>query len=414
MADSGLKQIAYRTVPNVWSVYYQPVDFARPSHWDLIEDGLGGLNRDYGLEYWQQKDANHEFPSELWRALGDNGWLGVTIPEEYGGQGMGFLDAVFVVETACRAAAGSTLSQLFMATPVFGGETIRRHGGDELKQLLLPLIATGDIGFCMALTEPDAGSDTFATTTTAVRNGNGNYVVNGQKVWITAVPESDYILTVARTTPVGEVDRRWKGLSLFLIDRDAAGVSFAPLDKVGTRCISSSSVYFDEVEVAGDRLIGDVDMGWPHLLDTLNTERLVTAAGCLATADLALRLASKYAGERVVFGRAIGTNQGIQFPLAEIKMRLEAARTLTYKAAWGYDNGDTSGADANMAKYLAAEVACDACDRAIQTLGGYGLSQEYHVERLWRDARLFRVAPVANELILAFVGQHVLGLPRSY
>jgi acyl-CoA dehydrogenase len=380
----------------------------------MLEDALTGLSREFGLDYWRQKDADHEFPTELWRTLGDNGWLGVTIPEEYGGQGMSFLDAVFVVETACRAGAGATLSQLFMATPVFGGETIRRHGTAALKELLLPLIAAGDVDFCMALTEPDAGSDTFATATTAVQNGAGTYVVNGQKVWITAVPEADYILTIARTRSADAVDRRWKGLSLFLIDRDAAGVSFAPLDKVGTRCISSSSVFFDDVEVAGDRLIGEIDMGWRHLLDTLNTERLVTAAGCLATADLALRFASEYASERVVFGRPIGANQGIQFPLAELKMRVEAARILTYKAAWGYDNGDSSGADANMAKYLAAEVACDACDRAIQTLGGYGLSQEYHVERLWRDARLFRLAPVANELILAFVGQHVLGLPRSY
>jgi acyl-CoA dehydrogenase len=390
------------------------LDFARPPHWDLISDALGGLSRDYGLDYWRRKDAEHAFPTELWRALGDNGWLGVTIPEEYGGQGMSFLDAVFVVETACRGGGGSTLSQLFMATPVFGGETIRRHGSDEMKQTLLPGIADGSAQFCMALTEPDAGSDTFATKTRAVLNGEGTYVVNGQKVWITAVPEADYILTIARTKPASEVDRRWKGLSLFLIDRDAHGVTFTPLDKVGTRCISSSSVYFDNVEVPSARLIGELDMGWRHLLDTLNTERLVTAAGCLATADLALEIASEYAKQRVVFGNAIGSNQGIQFPLAELKMRSEAARVLTYKAAWQYDQNPASGAEANMAKFLAAEIAGEACDQAIQTLGGYGLSQEYHLERLWRDVRLFRVAPVANELILAYVGQHVLGLPRSY
>ena len=173
-------------------------------------------------------------------------------------------------------------------------------------------------------------------------------------------------------------------------------------------------VYFDDVDVPAARLVGTVDMGWRHLLDTLNTERLVTAAGCLATADLALQLATDYATTRVVFGRPIGANQGVQFPLAEIKIRLEAARMLTYRAAWQYDSGDSSGADANMAKYLAAEVAFDACDRALQTLGGYGFSREYHIERLWRDVRLFRLAPLAQELILAYVGQHVLGLPRSY
>jgi acyl-CoA dehydrogenase len=390
------------------------LDFTTPQHWEPIRDALGALSREYGLEYWRAKDAEHAFPAELWRALGDNGWLGVTIPEEHGGQGMSFLDAVFVVETACRGGGGSTLSQLFMATPVFGGETIRRHGSDALKKRLLPGIASGTANFCMALTEPDAGSDTFATTTRAVHNGDGKYVVNGQKVWITAVPEADYILTIVRTTPPSEVDRRWKGLSLFLIDRDAPGVSYTPLDKVGTRCISSSAIYFDDVEVPEERLIGELDMGWRHLLDTLNTERLVTAAGCLATAELVLGIASDYAKARVVFGQPIGSRQGIQFPLAELRMRTEAARLLTYQAAWQYDHDVPSGGAANMAKYLAAEVACDASDRAIQTLGGYGLSQEYHVERLWRDARLFRMAPVSNELILAYVGQHVLGLPRSY
>jgi acyl-CoA dehydrogenase len=386
----------------------------RPQHWDPIEDALRGLSSRYGPDYWRRIDGEHAFPRELWAALGDNGWLGVTIPEAYGGQGMSFLDEVFVVESACRGGGGSTLSQLFMATPVFGGETIRRHGSAELKDKLLPEIADGTASFCMALTEPDAGSDTFATATSAVRNGDSTFVVTGQKVWITAVPEADYILTIARTTPATEVDRRSRGLSLFLIDRDAPGVTFTPLEKVGTHCISSSSVYFDEVDVPSRRLIGQVDMGWHHLLDTLNSERLVTAAGCLATAELAMEIATEYAKQRVVFGRAIGSNQGIQFPLAELKMRIEAARLLTYKAAWQYDNSIASGAEANMAKFLAAEVACDACDQAIQTLGGYGLSDEYHVERLWRDARLFRVAPVSNELILAYVGQHVLGLPRSY
>jgi acyl-CoA dehydrogenase len=390
------------------------LEFTPPEHWRLIGDALGGLSRQYGFDYWRQKDAEHAFPDEFWRALGKDGWLGATIPEEYGGQGLSFLDAVFVVETACRGGGGSTLSQLFMATPVFGGETIRRHGSDELKRTLLPRIADGTADFCMALTEPDAGSDTFATVTRAAPRGDGGYVVNGQKVWITAVPEADYILTIVRTTPAAEVERRWQGLSLFLIDRDAPGITFTPLDKVGTRCISSSAVYFDDVEVPADRLIGEPDMGWRHLLDTLNTERLVTAAGCLATADLAMEIATEYAKQRVVFGGPIGSRQGIQFPLAEIKMRIEAARLLTYKAAWQYDRDPGSGAEANMAKFLAAEVASDACDQAMQTLGGYGLAVEYHLERLWRDVRLFRVAPVANELILAYVGQHVLGLPRSY
>lgn len=380
----------------------------------MIAEAVDGVCKPYGLDYWLEKDRRHEFPSELWRALGDNGWLGVSIPQEYGGHGLTFLDATFVVEKACRSGGGSTLSQLFMATPVFGGETIRQHGSEAMKRSMLPRIAEGAVDFCMALTEPDAGSDTFATATTAVRNGNGAYVVNGQKVWITAVPEASYILAIARTAPSSNGARRWEGLSLFLIDRDAQGVSHSPLEKLGTNCISSSTVYFDDVEVPADRLVGEPDLGWRHLLDTLNTERLVTAAGCLGTADLALEIATEYARSRVVFGRPIGANQGVQFPLAEIKMRVEAARMLTYKAAWQYDAGQSDGAEANMAKYLAAEVAFDACDQALQTLGGYGFSPEYHIERLWRDVRLFRLAPLAQELILAFIGRYVLNLPRSY
>jgi acyl-CoA dehydrogenase len=389
------------------------MDFARPEHWEMVEDALGGVCANYGLEYWAELDREHRFPAELWKALGENGWLGVSIPEEYGGQGLTFLDTTFVVETACRTGAGSTLAQLFMATPVFGGETVRAHGTDEMKRQFLPGIASGEIDFCMALTEPDAGSDTFATKTTAERSSDG-YVLNGQKVWITAVPEASYILAIARTTPLEQAEKRSQGLSLFLVDRDADGVSHTPLEKVGTNCISSSTVYFDNVAVPEDRLVGERDKGWRHLLDTLNTERLVTAAGCLATADIALRIACDYGRERIVFGRPIGSNQGIQFPLAELKMRLEAARLLTYQAAWNYDRGVSTGGEANMAKYLAAEIGFDACDRAMQTLGGFGFSKEYHVERLWRDVRLFRLAPLAQELILAFVGQHVLGLPRSY
>ena len=389
------------------------MDFATPDHWGPARESLQGLLKAYGLDYWRAKDAEHSYPSELWAALGSNGWLGVSIPQDYGGQGLGFLDQVFVVEECCRGGGGSTLSQLFMATPVFGGETIRAHGSHDLKQEFLPRIATGELDFAMALTEPDAGSDTFAIATTAQRTGSG-YLLNGQKVWITAVPEADAILTIARTTPREAAERRSLGLSLFLVDRDAIGVTFAPLEKVGTHCISSSTIWFDNVEVPDHRLIGEPDQGWVQLVDTLNTERLVTAAGCLATADLALEIASKYARERVVFGRPIGTNQGIQFPLAEIKMQLEAARVLTYKAAWQYDSGDHTGSAANMAKYLAAEVGFFACDRAMQTLGGYGFSPEYDIERLWRDVRLFRLAPVAQELILSFIAQHVLELPRSY
>lgn len=389
------------------------MDFALADHHLEIQRAVRDVVAGFGLDYWREKDKRKEYPHEIWAALAAGGWLGVGIPEEYGGAGLGFLESTLVVEEACRGGGGSTLAQLFMVTPIFGGETILRHGSAELRRELLPRIAAGEASFCMALTEPDAGSDALATRTTARADGDG-YVLNGQKIWISAVPEADYVLAIARTSPPESAGKRSRGLSLFLVDRAAAGLSHAPLDKVGTNCVSSSAVFFDDVVVPKEMVIGEVDQGWYHLLDTLNTERIVTAAGCIATADLALRLACDYAGEREVFGRPIGTNQGIQFPLAERKIELEAARLLMYRAAWGYDRGDRSGVDANMAKFLAAEVGFGACEHAMQTMGGYGYGVEHHVERLWRDVRLFRLAPVSQELILSFVGRHVLALPRSY
>ncbi len=372
--------------------------------------------RDFGLEYWAACDREKRYPAEFWRALGDGGWLGVTIPESYGGAGLGLLESVLVIEEACSSGAGATLSQLFMATPVFGGETIRLHGSEALKAELLPGIADGRVNFCMALSEPDAGSNTMATRTTATRSGDG-FVVSGQKIWVTAVPEADFVLAIVRTGPAGENGKRSDGLSLLVIDTDAEGISFAPIAKVGTNTLSASIVNLDGVRVSESRLVGTQDQGWRHLLDTLNSERLVTAAGCIATADLALGLACDYARERTVFGRPIGSNQAIQFPLARLRMELEAARLATYRAAWLYDTSDDRreiGAAANAAKFLAANVGYAACEQAMQTLGGYGYSTEYHVERLWRDARLFQVAPVSQEMILNFVSQYVLALPRSY
>jgi acyl-CoA dehydrogenase len=381
----------------------------------LIE-GVRDVSAPFGLEYWRDCDREKRFPTELWKSLGENGWLGVAIPETYGGAGLGILEAILVVEEACRAGGGSTLSQLFMATPIFGGETIRHHGNEAQKADLLAGIAAGRVDFAMALTEPDAGSNTMATRTTATRDGD-HYVVNGQKIWVTAAPDSDYILTIARTAAPGDGERRSHGLSLLVIDTSATGITFTPLEKVGTNCLSASIVSFDDVRVPVTQLVGTEHRGWPHLLDTLNSERLVTAAGCVAAADLALALACRYSREREVFGRPIGANQAIQFPLARLKLELEAARLTLYKAAWLYDQRTNSaeiGAAANGAKFLAAEIAFRACDQAMQTLGGFGYSVEYDVERLWRDVRLFRIAPVSQEMILNFVSQHVLGLPRAY
>jgi acyl-CoA dehydrogenase len=392
------------------------VDFRLKDEQRLLVEGVREVASQYGLDYWSDCDRAHRYPKELWTALAEQGWLGVTIPEVYGGAGLGLLEAVLVIEEACRGGGGATLSQLFMTTPVFGGETVRLHGSDALKGDLLPGIARGTVDFCMALSEPDAGSDTMATRTTAVRDGS-SYVVNGQKIWATAVPESDYILTIVRTAPMSEDRKRSHGLSLLVIETAADGVSFSPIEKLGTHTLSASIVNFENVRVDETRLVGIENDGWRHLLDTLNSERLVTAAGCLATADIALGCACDYARERVVFGRPIGANQAIQHPLAELKMELEAARLAMYKAAWLYDNSDDRkevGGPANTAKYLAAEIGFRMCEQAMQTMGGYGFAVEYHVERLWRDVRLFRLAPVTQEMILNFMGQYVLELPRTY
>jgi len=381
-----------------------------------LVEGVRALASRFGLDYWLECDQERRFPGEFWRSLGEGGWLGVSIPEQYGGAGLGLLESVLVIEEACRAGSGSTLSQLFMATPVFGGETIRLHGSDALKQKLLPGIADGSVNFCMALSEPDAGSDTMATRTTA-RRSDGGFLVNGQKIWVTAAPESNYILTIVRTSPADENGKRSHGLSLLVIDTDAEGISFAPIKKAGTNTLSASIVSLDGVQVQESRLVGSENEGWRHLLDTLNSERLVTAAGCIATADLAISLASQYARERTVFGRPIGSNQAIQFPLARLKMEVDAARLAMYQAAWLYDTSSDRrqiGGAANTAKFLAANVGYAACEQAMQTMGGYGYAADYHVERLWRDVRLFQVAPVSQEMILNFVAQYILDLPRSY
>ncbi len=389
------------------------MDFEFSEQQRLIQQGVRETVRDFGLEYWREKERAQAFPTELWQALGRGGWLGIAIPEEYGGAGQGVLELALVVEEACRAGGGFTLSQLFMVTPVFGGETVKRHGSEKQRRQYLPKIAAGEMDFCMALTEPNAGSNALATETFAVREGDV-YRINGQKVWTTAIDKAQRVLVIARTTPAAEAPRKSFGISLFLADSKAEGLSYQPLEKVGTRCLHSCMVFLDDVRVPVDELVGEEGRGWTYILDTLNVERVVTTAGSIASGDIALKLACDYAGRRVVFGRAIGANQGIQFPLAEIKVGLEMARLMNYKAAWLYDRGESAGAEANMAKFLAAEVAFRACDQAMQTLGGYGFAVDSDVERLWRDVRLARIAPVTQEMILNYIGQHVLGMPRSY
>lgn len=390
------------------------MDFTITEEQKMLQEGVRKIAQDFGLEYWREKDAKHEFVHELWNELGKNGYIGVAVPEEYGGAGLGMIEMSMIIEELAKSGAGSTVAQLFMLTPVFGGVTIQLHGSENQKREYLPKIASGEMDFCMALTEPNAGSNSLEITTWAEKHGD-HYIINGQKIWISGVDTADRMLIVARTARLSDVKKKTEGLSLFIVDPKDPAITAQPIDKVGTHCVRSDTVFIENLVVHKDNLVGEEGKGWYYLVDTLNAERMVTTAGVIGTGQLALQLAVEYAKERKVFNNIpIGAYQGIQFPLAHTKAQLELAQLMNYKAAWLYDQNLPSGREANMAKLIAGEAAFHAADRAMQTMGGYGYSKEYHVERLWRDVRLFRIAPVSEEMILNFIAQHDLGLPRSY
>lgn len=390
------------------------MEFRLSDEQQMVIETARKIGEDFGPDYWREKDAAKAYPAECWQAICDAGLAGATLPEEFGGGGLGMVDAALIIEELCAGGAGSTLAQVFMLNPIFGGVAISKYGSDAMKKDWLPKLCSGEMSFCMALTEPDAGSNSLEIQTTAKASGNG-WLLNGRKIWITGVPQSHKMLVVARTTPVAEVAKRTQGISLFMIDTERTGVSHTAIDKVGTNTLPSSSIFFDNVEVDGSELIGEADKGWPQLLDVLNTERIVTTAGLVGAGRLAMRLAVNYANDRKVFGdRTISSYQAIQFPLAQAWAELEAAKTLNLKAAWLFDNGEAFGSESNAAKLIASQAAFKATDQAMQTMGGMGYAKEMHVERLWRDAKLFRFAPVSEEMILNFIAMANLGMPRSY
>lgn len=368
----------------------------------------------FGLDYWRDLDARKAFPAEIWQAICDAGLCGVALPEEYGGSGLGMLDMALIVEALSEGGGGSTLGQLFMVNPIFGGVSISKFGSERQRREWLPRIISGQMQCCMALTEPDAGSNTLEIRTFASPDGDG-WRLNGQKIWITAVPSSHKMLVVARTTKLEQVKRRTHGISMFMIDTDREGVSHSGIDKLGTSTMPASAVFFDNVRIEPDELLGTLDHGWNELLDVLNTERIVTTAGLVGTGRLAITLAVKYTADRKVFGdQPVGSYQGVQFPLAQAYAELECARLMNRRAATHCDQGLPYGSDANIAKLISAQATADATERSMQSMGGMGYSKEFHVERLWRDARLFRFAPVAEEMVLNFIATHDLGMPRSY
>ena len=380
----------------------------------MIADSARQLGSQYGLEYWRGIDAKKAFPAECWKAICQAGLGGASLPEEYGGAGLGMLELALIVENLSAAGAGSTVGQLFMCNPIFGGVSISKFGTPAMKRELLPKLVSGEINCCMALTEPDAGSNTLEIRSFARAEGDG-WRLNGRKIWITMVDVAQKMLVVARTKRVEESSSRSDGLSMFMIDVKRDGLTHTSIEKVGTNTLASSAIFFDDVRIEPHELVGTLHGGWRELLDVLNTERIVTTAGLIGTGELSVKLAVNYANDRKVFGaKPISSYQGLQFPLAQCHAEIEAARLLNYKAASNFDHGLPYGSVANAAKLLAAQAAAKVTERAMQTMGGMGFSKEYYVERLWRDCRLFRFAPISEEMILNYIAVHDLGMPRSY
>ena len=390
------------------------MDFRLNDEQRMMIETARQIGESFGLEYWRKKDAEKAFPTEYWKAVCDAGLCGVALPEEHGGSGLGMMEMALIVESLSATGGGSTVGQLFMINPIFGGVSISRFGNDKMKKELLPKIISGEINCCMALTEPDAGTNTLEIKTFATQDGAG-WRLNGRKIWITGVESADKMLVVARTKKLQDSASRTDGLTMFMIDRQREGLTHTPIDKLGTCTLDSSSVFFDNVRVEPDELIGSLHKGWRELLDVLNTERMVTTAGLVGTGELAVKLAVDYANDRKVFGdKPISSYQGLQFPLAQCHVEVESARLLNYKAATNFDMDLPYSNEANAAKLIAAQAVAKATERAMQTMGGMGYAKEFHVERLWRDCRLFRFAPVSEEMILNYVANHELKMPKGY
>jgi acyl-CoA dehydrogenase len=378
----------------------------------LIRESVKRICADFPDEYWERHDAEGKFPQSFFDVMADSGWLGIAMPEEYGGSGKGIAEAAILLEEV--AASGAAMNG---ATPlhlsIFGMHPVVKYGSASMRKKFLPLVATGELQVAFGVTEPDAGSDTTAISTFARRKGE-NYIVRGRKVWTTKAIESERVLLLVRTTPRSEVERKTDGMTLLLAELNKPQVSISPIAKLGRNAVRTCEVVYDDLEVSVTDRVGKEGEGFRYLLDGLNAERVLIAAEAVGIGRAALRRGVAYANERVVFDRPIGKNQGISFPLAIAKTQLDAAELMIRKAAYLIDEGKPCAAEANMAKYLAAEAGFFAADAAVQTHGGFGYAREFHVERYWREARLMKLAPISQEMILNFVSEHVLGMPRSY
>ncbi|HEX6632546.1 MAG TPA: acyl-CoA dehydrogenase family protein [Usitatibacter sp.] len=376
-----------------------------------IRQGVRDLCAQFPPEYFRDVDARRAYPESFVEALTRAGWLAALIPAEYGGSGLGVTEASVIMEeiNRCGGNAGACHGQMYNMG------TLLRHGSDDQKARYLPRIASGELRLqSMAVTEPTAGTDTTAIRTTAARRGD-RYVVNGQKVWTSRVQHSDLMILLARTTPIAEVKKRSEGLSIFLVDlREAIGrgLTVRPIANMVNH--ETNELFIDNLEIPAESLIGEEGRGFRYILDGLNAERAIIAAECIGDGYWFIDKVTRYANERVVFGRPIGRNQGVQFPIAQAHIELEAANLMRFEACRLFDARRPCGAQANMAKYLAAKASWEAANACLQFHGGFGFAADYDVERKFRETRLYQVAPISTNLILAYVAEHVLGLPRSY
>jgi acyl-CoA dehydrogenase len=386
------------------------MDFALSEAQAEIRRQVTALARGFDWGYWREKDRKAEYPTEFVQAFADAGWLGLAIPEAYGGAGLGVTEAVLMLEAICASGAGlSGASPVHFA--VFPPMPIIRYGSEDLRRRILPEIARGRLSLAFGVTEPNAGTDTSRIETMARRDGPG-WVVTGRKVWTSNARRSGKMLLLARTAQAGA--RKLDGLTLFVADLDPRTVEIREIEKLGRAAVDSNELIIDGLRIADEDVVGEVGRGFYHLLDSLNPERILVAGEAVGIGRVALERAAAYARERVVFGRPIGQNQAVAHPLALAWARLEGAWQQTLRAAWMFDQGQRCGAEANAAKVLAADAGFEAADAALQTFGGFGYAKEFDVERLWREVRLYKIAPVSQQMALNYLAERVLGLPKSY
>ena len=388
------------------------MDFALTQEQEAIGDAIGKICARFGDDYWLKRDREGGFPVELHQALAQAGWLGIAMPEAHGGAGLGITEAAVMMQEISESGAGfSGASAVHMN--IFGLNPVVVFGSESQKKRMLPPLIAGTERACFAVTEPNTGLNTTRIKTRAELRGD-TYYISGQKVWISAAQIAEKVLLLARTTPLEECAKPAQGLTLFYTDFDRKHVEVREIEKMGRKAVDSNQVFFDAMPVPVADRIGEEGKGFEYILHGMNPERILIAAESVGLGRAAVKRAAQYAKERIVFDRPIGQNQAIQHPLAACWMALEAANLMVFKAAWLYDSGKPCGAEANAAKYLAGEASFDACQQAVMTHGGYGYAKEYHVERFLRESLIGRIAPVSPQLILCFIAERVLGLPKSY